>query len=546
MKMRVWPGRPYPLGATWNGSGVNFALYSENATKVELCLFDSVDADKECCRILLPESTDLVWHCYLPDILPDQVYGYRVYGPHEPAKGHRFNPNKILLDPYAKAIARETRWSDNVWGYKLGSADADLSFDERDSAPCAPLAAVIDEAFTWGDDRPPQTPLNKTIIYEMHVKGFTKLHPEVPEKLRGSYAGLGSEAVVRYLRDLGITAIELLPVQDHVDDRHLADRGLGNYWGYNTLAFFSPEPKYSSSPVAQNTVREFKTMVKTMHSNGIEVILDVVYNHTAEGDQTGPTLSFRGLDNASYYRLTENDPRYYMDFTGCGNTFRMQNPHVLQLIVDSLRYWVLKMHVDGFRFDLASTLARELYEVNMLGGFFDIIHQDNELTWFHWEPDDGKTDLLKFVRRVVRVFHEQPVFHRRRFFHGKAIQGAEAPEISWLEPSGKEMNDQAWKDSHVRCLGVQLFGGDIDVDEHGEPIVGDTMLLMFNADHDHAIPFCFPKPENGDPWELVLDTARPESAAGSSASPGAPYALETCSMAVFCSKVHRTEEVLGR
>ena len=285
-----------------------------------------------------------------------------------------------MLDPYAKGIARETKWSDSVWGYKLGDERADLSFDERDSAACAPLAAVIDEAFTWGDDRPPQTPWNKTIIYEMHVKGFTKLHPEVPEKLRGTYAGLGSEAVVRYLRELGITAIELLPVQDHVDDRQLVDRGLTNYWGYNTLAFFAPELEYSSTPVAQNTVREFKTMVKTMHSNGIEVILDVVYNHTAEGNHMGPTLSFRGIDNASYYRLSEKDPRYYMDFTGCGNTFRMQNPHVLQLIVDSLRYWVLTMHVDGFRFDLASTLARELYEVNMLGGFFDIIHQDPVLS----------------------------------------------------------------------------------------------------------------------------------------------------------------------
>ncbi len=298
MKMRVWPGRPYPLGATWNGSGVNFALYSENATKVELCLFDSPDADKERCRITMPESTDLVWHCYLPDALPEQIYGYRVYGPYEPEKGHRFNPHKVLLDPYAKGIARETKWSDSVWGYKLGDPQADLSFDDRDSAPCAPLAAVIDDAFTWGDDRPPQTPWNKTIIYEMHVKGFTKLHPEVPEKLRGTYAGLGSEAAVRYLRDLGITAIELLPVQDHVDDRHLVDRGLTNYWGYNTLSFFAPESEYSSTPVAQNTVREFKTMVKTMHSNGIEVILDVVYNHTAEGNQMGPTLSFRGIDNS--------------------------------------------------------------------------------------------------------------------------------------------------------------------------------------------------------------------------------------------------------
>ena len=494
--------------------------------------------------------------------------------------------------------------------------------------------------------------------------------------------------------NLGITAVELLPVQDHVDDRHLVDRGLSNYWGYNTLAFFAPEPKYSSTPTAQNTVREFKTMVKTLHSNGIEVILDVVYNHTAEGNQMGPTLSFRGIDNASYYRLSEQRIRGTTWISRAAATpFACRIRTCCNSSSTASATGCCSMHVDGFRFDLASTLARELYEVNMLGGFFDIIHQDpvlsqvkliaepwdlgqggylvgnfpalwsewngkyrdsirkfwkgdggmvsefatrftgssdlyewssrrphasinfvtchdgftlndlvsyndkaqrgqrrgqsrrrqqqqqlelrrakgrptirpsielrekkmrsilatlllsqgvpmlqagdeigrtqrgnnnaycqdNELTWLHWDLDERKTDLLKFVRRVVRVFHEQPVFHRRRFFHGKAIQGAEAPEISWLDPSGQEMNEQAWKDSFVRCLGVQLFGGEIDVDEHGEPIVGDTMLLMFNADHANTIPFAFPKPENGDPWELVFDTARPASAGDSIHSAG--------------------------
>jgi isoamylase len=375
MKMRVWPGRPYPLGATWDGSGTNFALYSEHATRVELCLFDSADSEMESQRITLPEQTDMVWHAYLPDVLPGQVYGFRVDGPYKPAEGHRFNAHKVLLDPYAKAVARETRPADETWGYKLGDKDADLSFDERDSARFAPLAAVIDDAFTWGDDRPPRVPWNKTLIYEMHVKGFTELHPEVPEKIRGTYAGLSSDAAIRYLKSLGITAIELLPVHEHVDDRRLVEQGKVNYWGYNTLGFFAPERRYTQSAAAGDMVREFKTMVRNLHAAGIEVILDVVYNHTAEGNQLGPTLSFRGIDNASYYRLSE-DPRYYMDFTGCGNTFNMRNPRVLQLIMDSLRYWITHMRVDGFRFDLASTLARELHEVDKLGAFFDIIHQD--------------------------------------------------------------------------------------------------------------------------------------------------------------------------
>ena len=626
--MRLWPGQSYPLGATWDGRGTNFALYTENATKVELCLFDTPEASKESSRIVLPENTDQVWHGYLPDVLPGQIYGYRVTGPYDPEHGHRFNPNKVLLDPYAKAIARETKWDDEMFAYCMGDPKQDLSFDPRDNAHLAPLCAVVDTAFTWGDDKPPRTEWSDTVIYELHVKGFTMRHPEVPEALRGTYAGLGSEASVEYLKSLGITAVELLPIHEFVHDRNLIDHGLKNYWGYNTLGFFAPEHQYASAAGALDTVREFKTMVRNLHAAGIEVILDVVYNHTAEGNQMGPSLSFRGIDNSAYYRLSPEDPRYYMDFTGCGNTFNMQNPRVLQLIMDSLRYWVLEMHIDGFRFDLASTLARELHDVNRLGTFFDVIHQDpvisqvkliaepwdlgdggyqvgnfpllwsewngkyrdsirrfwkgdgdvvsefatrfcgssdlyewsnrrphasinfvtahdgftlndlvsydqkhneangeenrdgesnniswncgvegptddpaiqavrekkkrsflmtlllsqgvpmlrggdeightqrgnnnaycqdNEISWLEWNLNPQQQSLLEFVRRITTIYHEQPVFHRRRFFHGKAIQGAGAPDIAWLDPSGKEMSEEAWKESFVRCLGVLL------------------------------------------------------------------------------------------
>jgi glycogen operon protein len=374
--MRVWPGRPYPLGATWDGAGVNFALFSEHATKVELCLFESHEDAKESERIELCYRDDLVWHCYLPDALPSQLYGYRVHGLYEPAKGHRFNGNKIVLDPYAKAVGRDLKWDDSLFGYKIGDPAADLSFDDRDNAAVCPLAAVLDDAFTWGDDRPPRTPWHQTLIYELHVKGFTQRMPGVPEEQQGTYAGLGSDAAIEHLKSLNVTAVELLPVHHHVDDRHLLERGLCNYWGYNTLAFFAPDLRYASKHSPRKSVQEFKKMVRTLHSAGIEVILDVVYNHTAEGNQLGPTLSMRGVDNAAYYRLSPEGPRYYMDFTGCGNSLNMQHPRVLQLITDSLRYWVLEMHIDGFRFDLASTLARELHDVNKLGAFFDIILQD--------------------------------------------------------------------------------------------------------------------------------------------------------------------------
>jgi isoamylase len=373
--MKIWPGKPYPLGATWDGAGVNFSIFSENATKVELCLFDGPNSQNET-RIPITQQTHQVWHSYLPEVRPGQLYGYRVHGPYRPADGLRFNPAKLLLDPYAKAIAGSIQWSNALFGYTVGNAKADLSLNNEDSAAGMPKCVVVDPAFSWGNDMPPKTPWHRTIIYELHVKGYTKLHPDVPPELRGTYGGLSCPPVIEYLKHLGITAVELMPVHQFVADRHLKDRGLTNYWGYNTIGFFAPEVSYASSGIFGQQVVEFKTMVRALHREGIEVILDVVYNHTGEGNHLGPTLCFRGIDNASYYRLVANDRRYYMDYTGCGNTLDMTHPRVLQLIMDSLRYWVLEMHVDGFRFDLASTLARELHDVDRLGAFFDIIQQD--------------------------------------------------------------------------------------------------------------------------------------------------------------------------
>ena len=371
----VWPGQPYPRGATWDGEGVNFSLFSGRADKVELCLFDTT-GKHELQRIELRERTDEIWHAYLPEARPGILYGYRVHGPYAPEKGDRFNPHKLLIEPYAKHLQGQLVWSDAHFGYRVGHAKDDLSFDRRDSAPGTPKCRVIDPAFTWGDDRPPRVPWHDTVIYEAHVRGLTMRHPEVPPQLRGTYAGLATAPVIEHFKRLGITTVELMPVHAFVDDRTLLEKGLRNYWGYNTIGFFAPDMRYSSI----GRISEFKTMVKTLHSAGIEVILDVVYNHTAEGNQMGPTLSFRGIDNASYYRLLPDDPRYYMDFTGTGNTLNLQHPRVLQFIMDSLRYWVLEMHVDGFRFDLASALARELFDVDRLGSFFDTIGQDPVLS----------------------------------------------------------------------------------------------------------------------------------------------------------------------
>jgi isoamylase len=367
----VWPGRPYPRGATWDGEGVNFALFSDSAEKVELCIFDEAGR-RERQRIELRERTDAVWHCYLPEARPGLVYGYRVHGPYKPEQGLRFNPAKLLADPYAKDFVGSLRWSDALYGYTVGHKREDLAFDRRDSATFMPKCRVLETAFTWADDRRPDVPWHETVIYEMHVRGFTMRHPDVPQALRGTYAGLATAPVIEHLKRLGVTTVELLPVHAFIDDRRLFEMGLRNYWGYNTLGFFAPETRYSAS----GKVKEFKTMVKTLHSAGIEVIMDVVYNHSCEGNHLGPTLSLRGIDNAAYYILEPNDPRHYTDYTGCGNTINLEHPRALQLVMDSLRYWAEEMHVDGFRFDLASALAREGGAVQPLGAFFDVVRQD--------------------------------------------------------------------------------------------------------------------------------------------------------------------------
>jgi glycogen operon protein len=677
--LRVWPGFPYPLGATWDGVGVNFAIFSEHATRVELCLFDGLDSDSESLTIPLNEQTDMVWHGYLPDVHPGQLYGYRVHGPYAPQQGHRFNPNKLVLDPYAKVIGRTVRWNDALFGFRMGTDDT--TFDDRDSAPYAPIAAVVDTAFTWGEDRPLRTAWHETLIYELHVRGFSMLNPRVPEPLRGTYLGLASEPSIKHLISLGVTAVELMPTHHHTDEWHLAQKGLRNYWGYNTLSYFAPDIRYSSSSSPMEAVREFKMMVRALHAAGLEVILDVVYNHTAESNQLGPTLSLRGIDNASYYRLQPNNPRFYQDFTGCGNTLNMRSPRVLQLIMDSLRYWVKEMHVDGFRFDLASALARELHAVDKLGAFFDIIHQDpvlsqvkliaepwdlgeggyqvgnfptkwtewngkyrdtvrrfwrgdgggvselatrlsgssdlyeqsgrrpyasinfitahdgftladlvsysekhneangennadgenhnlswncgvegptddpriramrdqqrrnlmatlllsvgvpmisggdelgrtqhgnnnaycqdNEISWTNWNLTSDQRDFLHFTRRLIRLWKENPVLRRRKFFQGRRIRGAEVLDITWFDPSGHEVTDEIWNSPDVRTLAVRLNGDAIDeVDERGERIVGDTLLLMLNAGRQMT-PFALPGIAADERWETLLDTADP-------------------------------------
>jgi len=702
--MRIQPGQPYPLGASWDGRGVNFALFSEHATRVEVCLFDSIAARSEARRIVLPEHTDQVWHAYLPDVRPGQLYAYRVHGPYAPEEGHRFNPHKLVLDPYAKAIARQVEWCDEMFAYRIGDPAEDLSFDERDNAHAAPLAAVVETAFTWGDDRPPRIPWHDTVIYETHVRGFTMRHPDVPEALRGTYSGLVSDAPLNHLRSLGVTAVELLPIHHHAYERHLLERGLSNYWGYNTLAFLAPHPRFAAAGSGIAAVDEFKTMVRALHGAGIEVILDVVYNHTAEGNHLGPTLSMRGVDNASYYRLVPGETRYYMDFTGCGNTLNMMHPRVLQLLMDSLRYWVVEMHVDGFRFDLASALARELYDVNKLSAFFDVVHQDpilsqvkliaepwdvgpggyqvgnfpvlwtewngkyrdsvrrfwrgdggqasefatrlvgssdlyehsgrrpyasinfvtahdgftlndlvsyndkhndangennadgdnnnhswncgvegptddpeisgmrarqmrnflatlilsqgvpmicggdevgrtqqgnnnaycqdNGISWFDWERAREHQDLLAFTRSLLALRRAHPVFRRRHFFQGRRIRGADVKDLSFFEPNGHEMTDQAWDEDFVRALMVLLGGDSIDeIDETGERVVDDTFLLLLNAHHG-GLTFCVPRPAAGKQWQRVFDTGDPQSTRQVSAR-SARYRLRAHASALF-------------
>ncbi|TMH36210.1 MAG: glycogen debranching protein GlgX [Betaproteobacteria bacterium] len=670
----VWPGRPDPRGATWDGEGVNFALFSESAERVELCIFDDLGR-RELQRIELKERTDQVWHCYLPEARPGLLYGYRVHGPYRPDEGHRFNAHKLLLDPYAVQIIGSFRWSDALYTYTVGHKRADLSLDRRDSARGMPKCKVIDPAFTWGEDRKPDVPWHEMVIYELHVRGFTMQHPDVPPPLRGTYAALATAPIIDYLKRLGITTLELMPVHAFVDDRLLVEKGLRNYWGYNSIGFFAPEARYSAS----GKVNEFKTMVKTLHSAGLEVILDVVYNHTAESNEMGPTLCFRGIDNRAYYRLQSDDPRHYLDFTGTGNTLNMQHPRVLQLLMDSLRYWVTEMHVDGFRFDLASALARELHEVDRLGAFFDVLRQDpvlsrvkliaepwdlgeggyqvgnfppgwaewndkyrdtmraywkgdggligefarrltgssdlygrsgrmphasinfitahdgftledlvsyndkhneanlednrdgnnnnlswncgvegptddpvirglrarqkrnfvatlllsqgvpmllagdeigrtqrgnnnaycqdNEVSWISWTLDDEHRRLLDFVRRMVQLRRNHPIFRRRHFFQGRPLHGSDTKDIVWLQPDGTEMTTEEWDKDFARCLGVYLAGAALgETDARGNPVGDGDFVVLFNAHHE-PLPFRLPA-YNGSPWIAIVDTAR--------------------------------------
>ncbi|HEY0511201.1 MAG TPA: glycogen debranching protein GlgX [Thermoanaerobaculia bacterium] len=692
--MKIHPGHPYPLGAAYDGSGTNFSVFSEMAERVELCLFDEAGHET---RIELPEVTAFCWHGYLPNVVPGQRFGYRVRGPWNPEAGQRCNPAKLLLDPYAKAVEGEVKWNQAVFPYHFD--DPDHSKNDLDSAPFMPKSVVTNPFFDWGNDRPPRIPMHDSVIYEVHVKGFTQRHPEIPEELRGTYAGLAHPAAIAHLKRLGIKVVELLPVHQFVQDNLLLERGLRNYWGYNSIAYLAPHNAYAAAGGSTGQqVQEFKQMVKILHQEGIEVILDVVYNHTAEGNHLGPVLSFKGLDNTAYYRVMPDEPRYYMDYTGTGNSLNMRHPHVLQLIMDSLRYWVLDMHVDGFRFDLASTLARELHDVDRLSAFFDVIQQDpvisqvkliaepwdvgeggyqvgnfpplwsewngkyrdgvrdywrgedqalgdfanrftgssdlyentgrkpsasvnfitahdgftlrdlvsyndkhneangednrdgenhnrswncgaegptddpaivglrarqqrnflatlflsqgipmllggdemgrtqqgnnnaycqdNEISWFDWETlDDG---LLEFAARLIALRREHPVFHRRRWFQGKAIHGAGVRDLGWFRADGELMSDEDWRTGFVKSLGVFLNGDAMEsLDERGEPMTDDSFYVLFNA-HYEPLSFRLPaRSEWGERWRQVLDTDAPFPEAGEeiyTAGSGVPLA----------------------
>ncbi|MGD1703288.1 glycogen debranching protein GlgX [Dapis sp. BLCC M229] len=678
MYVPLWPGKPYPLGASWDGKGTNFAIFSENATSVELCLFDKQNKET---RLTLTEVSNFVWHGYVPGISPGQKYGFRVHGPYEPSQGHRFNPNKLLIDPYAKAIDGNILYGQEIFAYSWDDPEKDLACTLDDDAHLMPKAVVIDERFDWGDDQLLNIPNHDTIIYEIHLRGFTKLHPEIPENLRGTYAGLAHPKAIAYLQSLGITAVELMPVHHFLRyPGHLVDKELSNYWGYDSINYFAPYSGYSSSGNAGKQVKEFKQMVKALHKAGIEVILDVVYNHTGEGNHFGPTLSFKGIDNAAYYRLVEDDPRYYMDFTGCGNSLNVRHPQVLKLIMDSLRYWVTEMHVDGFRFDLASALARELYEVDSLAAFFDIVHQDpvisnvkliaepwdvgeggyqvgnfpllwsewngkyrdavrdfwrgeeetlsefayrftgssdlyaangrlphasinfvtahdgftlndlvsynekhneangednndgeehnrswnsgeegetddqevldlrnrqrrnflvtlmlsqgvpmllggdefgrtqkgnnnaycqdNEISWLDWNLQVENSDLLDFTRQLIYFRCQHPVFHRRKWFEGRAIHGSDVNDIGWYNPDGGEMTEEQWNIDFAKSIGIFLNGEEIPASgERGERIIDDCFMIFFNA-HYELIEFIIPPKFQDRNWVVVVDTSK--------------------------------------
>jgi glycogen operon protein len=672
--MQLWPGQPYPLGATYDGIGTNFSVFSEVAERVELCLFDD---DGNETRVDFPEVTAFCWHGYFPNMEPGQRYGIRVHGPWAPEQGQRCNSAKLLLDPYTKAIEGQVQWHEAVFPYHFG--DPDGPPNDADSAPFVPKSVVTNPYFDWGNDRSPRTPLYDTVIYEVHVKGLTVRHPDVPPELRGTYSGVAHPAMIDYLSRLGITAIELMPVHQFVHDAHLLERGLRNYWGYNSIGYFSPHNEYASSGQRGQQVQEFKQMVKLLHEAGIEVILDVVYNHTAEGNHLGPVLAFKGLDNAAYYRLVTDDLRYYMDYTGTGNSLNMRHPHVLQLIMDSLRYWVLEMHVDGFRFDLAATLARELHEVDRLSAFFDLIQQDpvvsqvkliaepwdvgeggyqvgnfpplwaewngkyrdcvrdywrgedqtlaefayrltgssdlyeptgrrpnasinfitahdgftlrdlvsyndkhneangennrdgeshnrswncgvegptddpavnalrarqqrnflatlflsqgvpmllggdeigrtqqgnsnaycqdNEISWFDWEHADET--LLEFTQHLIQFRRDHPIFHRRRWFEGRAIHGTGVIDIAWFTLEGDEMAEEHWGEGFAKSLGMFLNGeGIASLSSRGERVVDDTFYVLLNA-HYEALAFTLPDRDRDRRWVKVLDTDAP-------------------------------------
>ncbi|MFF7673657.1 glycogen debranching protein GlgX [Actinacidiphila glaucinigra] len=679
--MQVWPGQAYPLGATYDGAGTNFAVFSEAAERIELCLLHDDGSET---AVELREADAFVRHAYLPGVMPGQRYGFRVHGPHEPTRGHRCNSAKLLLDPYAKAISGTIDWDEAVYGYRFGEPE---SRNDLDSAPHTMTSVVVNPYFDWAEDRSPRIDYHRTVIYEAHVKGLTMLHPELPEEIRGTYAALAHPAVISHLTELGVTTLELMPVHQFVHDHRLVDAGMRNYWGYNTIGFFAPHNAYASMGDRGQQVLEFKTAVRELHRAGIEVILDVVYNHTAEGSHLGPTLCFRGIDNASYYRLAE-DPRYYTDTTGTGNSLLMRSPHVLQMIMDSLRYWVTEMHVDGFRFDLAATLARQFHEVDRLSSFFDLVQQDpvvsqvkliaepwdvgeggyqvgnfpplwtewngkfrdtvrdlwrgepatlaefgsrltgssdlyqddgrrplasinfvtchdgftlrdlvsyndkhneangennrdgeshnrswncgaegesededvlalrerqmrnfiatlmlsqgvpmlahgdefgrtqqgnnnaycqdNELAWVPWpKEDDADTERLHdFTRQMVWLRRDHPVFRRRRFFHGRPVEGThdELSDIAWFTPEGEEMAQDDWQEAQANALVVFLNGSAIsEPGDRGERIGDDSFLLMFNAWHE---PLDFVVPVNhGKEWQVVVDTQRPEGVA---------------------------------
>ena len=721
-KAAVLPGRPYPLGATWNGAGVNFALFSEHAEKVELCLFDP-RGRREIARIALPEYTDLVWHGYLPDARPGLLYGYRVYGPYDPANGHRFNHNKLLLDPYAAMISGSLQWSDAHFGYRIGSPRADLSFDRRDDSAGMPKCVVVDTAFTWGNDRLLHTRWHDLILYELHVRGFTMRHPHVAPALRGTFAGLSSPAAIEHLTNLGVTAVELLPVNYFADDRHLVERGLRNYWGYSPISFFAPHPRYLSQP----NLGEFKTMVTRLHDAGIEVILDVVFNHTAEGNELGPTLSLRGIDNKSYYAL-DSDARYYADYTGCGNSLNLDHAHVLKMVTDALRYWVREMHVDGFRFDLATTLGRHrdgtfarhgnffaaleqdpvLSRVKLiaepwdlgpdgyrLGDFpagwsewndrfrdgvrrfwrgdglarematlltgssdvfdrrgrrpraslnfvtahdgftlhdlvsYDRKHneanlddnrdgiaenfswncgvegqtldpsilalrakqqrnflatlllsqgtpmllagdelqrtqrgnnnaycQDNEMSWLDWSAfnpavaldftrathfDTGDmtgSELIEYVRNLITLRREHPVFRRPRFFRGVEAEPSPLKDITWYAADGREMTPDDWNDGERRTFGA-LLGGDVGdrfISLRGYPELDDSFLMILNG-HPVAQEFVLPSVPAVRRWTYLLDTARAGASPRLPVAPGSRLTIADRSFSLFAGRL---------